>query len=219
MRFSGFIFDFDGLIVDTEMPRYNAWHEVYESYGVPLPLRDWWIAIGTGPAVFDPGRNLSELSKGKADSVEVHQAADKRSNELMESAELYPGVAEFIQAAFEAKMPMAVASSSSRTWVIGHLERFKLLRYFQSVFTAESVANVKPDPELYLMAARDLGLPMDQLLAFEDSPNGIKAAKAAGLYCVAVPNIITREMDLSQAEWIADSFSDLRPSTQFPILG
>jgi HAD superfamily hydrolase (TIGR01509 family) len=219
MRFSGFIFDFDGLIVDTEMPRYNAWREVYESYGVALPLRDWWIAIGTGPAVFDPGRNLHELSKGKADSEKTHRTADKRSDELMESAELYPGVADFIQAAFEAKMPMAVASSSNRGWVIGHLERFDLLRYFQSVFTAENVVNVKPDPELYVMAARKLGLPIDQLLAFEDSPNGIKAAKAAGLHCVAVPNIITREMDLSQADWIVDSFARLHPTAQYPDLG
>jgi putative hydrolase of the HAD superfamily len=215
MKFKGFVFDFDGLIIDTEIPRYIAWREAYENYGQPLSIRDWWIAIGTGPAVFDPVRHLYELTDQKIDMEAVSKTVDTRSYELMEKAELLPGVEGFIQSAADAGMPMAVASSSSRSWVTGHLERYGLIRYFQHVETIENVENVKPAPDLYLLAVKNLAIPIDSVLTFEDSPNGIKAAKAAGLRCIAVPNQITREMDLSQADKLIGSFSEIRPQDDF----
>ena len=217
MRFSGFIFDFDGLIVDTEMPRYIAWREEYEKHGQTLTIRDWWIAIGTGPAVFDPARQLSDLTGNNMAPNEILKVVDARSYELMEEVELFPGVDEFNKRANKMGMPMAVASSSSAEWVIGHLERFGLRRYFQSVVTTEDVQHVKPEPDLYLSALQNLGLSNGSVLAFEDSPNGIKAAKAAGLCCLAVPNLITREMNLQQADKIYGSFLEFHPDTDFDI--
>jgi len=217
MRFSGFIFDFDGLIVDSEMPRYIAWRDEYEKYDQTLTIRDWWIAIGTGPAVFDPARQLSELTGNKISPDVILKVVDARSYELMEEVELLPGVEAFIQQANELELPMAVASSSSAEWVIGHLERFGLRRYFKSIVTTEDVQNVKPEPDLYLLALHTLGLSDGSVLTFEDSPNGIKAAKAAGLRCLAVPNRITREMDLHQADMIYGSFLDFHPDTDFEM--
>lgn len=217
MRFSGFIFDFDGLIVDTEMPRYIAWREEYEKHGQTLTIRDWWIAIGTGPAVFDPAKELSDLTGNKMAPDDIWKVVDARSYELMEEVELLPGVETFIKRTNELGMPMAVASSSSAEWVIGHLERFGLRCYFQSVVTAEDVQDVKPEPDLYLLALQNLGLSNGSVLAFEDSPNGIIAAKAAGLRCLAVPNLITREMDLQQADKIYGSFLDFNPDTDFDL--
>lgn len=217
MKFSGYIFDFDGLIVDTEMPRYIAWREEYEKFDQTLTIRDWWIAIGTGPAVFDPAKQLSELAEKKVTPDEILEVVDARSYELMEEVTLLPGVGEFIIKADALGIPMAVASSSSRKWVVDHLEKFRLLPYFRSVVTAEDVQNVKPDPDLYLLALKNLELTNKSVCAFEDSPNGIKAAKAAGLRCLAIPNQITREMDLHQADKIFDSFLDIEPDSDFEL--
>jgi HAD superfamily hydrolase (TIGR01509 family) len=135
----------------------------------------------------------------------------------MDEVELLPGVEAFIKQANDLGLPMAVASSSSAEWVIGHLERFRLRHYFKSVVTSEDVQHVKPEPDLYLLALQNLGLSNVSVLAFEDSPNGIKAAKAAGLHCLAVPNLITREMDLQQADKMYGSFLELHPDLDFEI--
>jgi HAD superfamily hydrolase (TIGR01509 family) len=217
MKFMGFVFDFDGLMLDTEMPRFTAWQEEFARLGFPLTFKDWWITIGTGPSAYDPAEHLFELTNGRADRSALRRSASARADELVASAQLLPGVEEFIKAAADAKMPMAVASSSDHDWVVGHLEKHNLLPYFQAVFTAQDAQNVKPDPELYRMAVKSLALPIDSILAFEDSPNGIKAAKAAGLRCMAVPNRITREMDLSSADLIVESFISLHPRDNFAI--
>ena len=217
MKFLGFIFDFDGLILDTEMPRFTAWQEEFAKLGFPLTFRDWWKTIGTGPSAYDPAEHLYELTEGRVDPEALNSSANVRADELVASAHLLPGVEDFIRSAAEAGMPMAVASSSDHDWVIGHLTRFNMLPYFKAVFTAHDVENVKPDPELYLIATNKLALPTSSILAFEDSPNGIKAAKAAGLHCLAVPNRITSEMDLSSADLIVESFTGLHPENHFAI--
>jgi HAD superfamily hydrolase (TIGR01509 family) len=217
MKFSGFIFDFDGLILDTEMPRFTAWQEEFAKLGFALTFRDWWKTIGTGPSAYDPAEHLYELTEGRVDPAVLNSSANIRADELVASAQLLPGVEDFIRTAAKAGMPMAVASSSDHDWVIGHLTRFNLMPYFKTVFTARDVTNVKPNPELYLLAINKLSLPANSILAFEDSPNGIKAAKAAGLHCLAIPNRITSEMDLSSADLIVESFISLHPGDRFAI--
>jgi putative hydrolase of the HAD superfamily len=215
MKVAGFIFDFDGLILDTEVPRFTSWQEEFARHGFPLTHRDWWKTIGTGPSAYDPAIHLVELTNGKVDIRALRESAHHRADELLEQAELLPGVKLFIEAASEAKLPMAVASSSNRDWVVPHLEKFNILKHFQAVFAAQDVTNVKPDPELYLLAISSLGLPVETIIAFEDSPNGIKAAKLAGLRCVAVPNSITSEMDLSLADIVKNSFLEMHPADTF----
>jgi HAD superfamily hydrolase (TIGR01509 family) len=217
MKFSGFVFDFDGLMLDTEIPRFTAWQEAFEKLGFSLTYRDWWKTIGTGPSAYDPSMHLFELTNGSVDITALRETAVTRADELLESAELLPGVKVFIESAARRNLPMAVASSSDHDWVFGHLENFSLLQYFQTILTAQDVQNVKPDPELYLLAVKKLALSADSVLAFEDSPNGIKAAKLAGLRCVAVPNRITREMDLSLADLVIDSFNEIHPEDSFPF--
>lgn len=217
MRFKGFVFDFDGLMLDTEMPRFTAWQEEFAKFGFQLTFRDWWKTIGTGPSAYDPAEHLFELTNGLADRAAMRSSAAARADELVASVLLLPGVEDFIKQASKTNMPLAVASSSDHDWVIGHLANHNLTQYFQSVFTAQDVKNVKPQPELYLLAIKELGLAVDSILAFEDSPNGIKAAKAAGLRCVAVPNRITREMDLSGADLIVESFESIHPQADFNL--
>jgi HAD superfamily hydrolase (TIGR01509 family) len=215
MFYSGFVFDFDGLIIDTEIARFTAWQEVFKKYGYPLTYRDWWKTIGTGPSAYDPGQHLAKLTHGKVDKFQLRESMNNRASELLEKSDLLPGVRSFIEHAFLSGKPMTLASSSNRDWVIPYLERFDILKYFLGVYTAQDVSKVKPDPELYLLAVKKLGLPVSKVLAFEDSPNGIRAAKAAGLRCIAIPNQITREMDISLSDLVIESFEKINPSDSF----
>jgi beta-phosphoglucomutase-like phosphatase (HAD superfamily) len=120
-----------------------------------------------------------------------------------------PGVVEYLDKAVEIGLKIGLASSSDRAWVVNHLTELDLIHYFDVVCTLEDVKLVKPDPDLYQKAVAGLDLLPDQVVAFEDAPNGILAAKRAGLYCVAVPNSVTRSLDLSGADLILDSFCEL----------
>jgi HAD superfamily hydrolase (TIGR01509 family) len=217
MKFSGYIFDFDGLILDTESPRYSAWQELFNQYGCFLTYKEWVKVIGSGPSNFDPGKYLNSLTHLNLDQKKMLEFVDSRTDQLMENAELLPGVKQFLETAAANKIPLSIASSSSAEWVSGHLEHHDLRGYFRSVFTSRDVEKVKPDPGLYLLAAQSLQLPVESILAFEDSPNGIKAAKRAGLRCVTVPNSITREMDLGEADLVVNSMSEISPLGDFKI--
>jgi beta-phosphoglucomutase-like phosphatase (HAD superfamily) len=109
-------------------------------------------------------------------------------------------VREYVADAKRLGLRLAVASSSSRAWVLGHLERLHLHAEWDAVRTRDDVARTKPAPDLYLAAVEALGVAPREAVAFEDSMNGIAAAKDAGLWCVAVPNALTAGMDLSRAD-------------------
>ena len=106
-------------------------------------------------------------------------------------------------------MKLGMASSSRRKWVNGHLTRLGLIQHFDSIKCADDVQRTKPDPDLYLAALGALGLQGHEAVALEDSPNGIAAAKAAGLFCVAVPNTLTRQLPLDGVDLVLDSLADL----------
>jgi HAD superfamily hydrolase (TIGR01509 family) len=209
MAANGIIFDFDGLIIDTEMPGCRAWAELFGKYGFSFTIENWKRTIGTGPTAYDPAQHLCQLTNGLLDKETIRKQTLARIHELIESQPLQPGVLEFIQKSWQSGLPLAVASSSNREWVEGYLAKLKLRHYFQFVCTSTDVKKVKPDPQLYLLATEKLGLKPDEVIAFEDSPNGIKAAKSAGIYCIAIPNEITQTMDLTMADRIVNSFSEL----------
>ena len=209
MALKGIIFDFDGLIIDTEMPGCNAWAELFNQHGFSFTIEDWKKAIGTGPTAYDPANHLSQLTNGQLNAQEIQELSLSRTRELIELQSLLPGVLDFIIAAERLGLPMAVASSSNREWVEGYLSKLGIRKFFKVVCTSDDVANVKPDPELFLLAAKKLGVAPSEAIIFEDSPSGIRAAKAAGILCIAIPNDITKSMDLSLAFKIVDSFLDL----------
>jgi HAD superfamily hydrolase (TIGR01509 family) len=118
-------------------------------------------------------------------------------------------VQAYLAEARQMGLKIGMASSSPCRWVIGHLQRLELLEFFDTVRARDDVERVKPDPELFLTVLADLGAEPQEAVAFEDSPNGIQAAKAAGLLCVAVPNPVTRQYSLAQADLRLDSLADL----------
>jgi HAD superfamily hydrolase (TIGR01509 family) len=193
------IFDFDGLIVDTEGPGFRAWTDVYESHGCALPFDKYSACIGTIGG-FDLHAYLEEQSGKTLDRDELERACKARWLELMKEQPLRPGVAACVSSAKTRGLKLAIASSSTQEWVARNLRKFGLLDEFDAVCTRDYVDAVKPDPALYLLALERLAVSADEAIAFEDSPAGILAAKRAGLYCIAVPNALTEHLPLDQAD-------------------
>ena len=202
------IFDFDGLILDTEGPDYRSWREVYRSYGFPLPLSKWVECIGSAD-VWDVYEYLEELLGRSVDRELIRASRRAQFNEWIARQPLLPGVEEYIAGAQRLGLRLGLASSSSREWVTGHLTRLGLGAHFEHIRCQEDVARTKPDPALYLETLRALDVRADQAIALEDSLNGVLAAKGAGLFCVAVPNALIRHLDFCPADLRLDSLADL----------
>ena len=194
------VFDFDGLIVDTEVPIFRAWQRIYREHGQELPLDRWLTIIGTSTGSFDPVVELGDRLGEKLDEKALDALERLYYMEATALQQLLPGVADYLRVARELGLKTAVASSSTRAWVMEHLERFGIGGGFDAIVCREDVKKTKPDPELYRTALQRLGVRPDEAIAFEDSSNGIHAAKAAGLFCVVVPNLLTVDLDLTEAD-------------------
>lgn len=202
------IFDFDGLILETEGPVFQSWQELYQSYGCHLPFAKWVTTIGTT----DGGDPLDDLEKQVGrfpDRVVIDQKRLQRELDLIAARPIMPGVQEYLEDARRLGLKLGLASSSSREWVTGHLIRLGLIDSFDCIKTRDDVRQTKPDPELYLAVLAALDIKPDQAVVFEDSPNGILAAKRAGIYCVVVPNELTRLLPIDQANKRLDSLADV----------
>jgi HAD superfamily hydrolase (TIGR01509 family) len=202
------VFDFDGLILDTEGPIFRSWEEVYRAYGTVLPFEQWVKTVGSSNQAFHPQHHLEELIGHKLPQEVVDRRVARRVELVLEQP-LLPGVAGLVDAARGTGMKVGVASSSSRDWVEGHLRRLGLLDRFDCLRCREDVELVKPAPDLYVALVVCLGVDAGEAIALEDSPNGIMAAKRAGLRCVAVPNPITAGLDLSLADLQVASLAEV----------
>jgi len=202
------IFDFDGLILDTETPEYQSWQEIYREHGCDLSLAKWGECIGTAN-VFDPYAYLEEQCGRAMDRAAIQEKRRARFKQLMHGQPLLPGVEAYIQDAKRLGLRLGVASSSSRAWVEGHLRRFQIDTFFNCTNCSDDVERVKPDPALYLRALDKLGVHADEAIVFEDSPNGALAARRAGIFCVIVPNTLTQQLPFSAGDLRLASLSSL----------
>lgn len=201
------IFDFDGLILDTEGPSYVAWQDTYTEYGGSLAFDTWADWVGTRSN--RPYEDLQQQLGRVLDPEEVRARQRARVLTLIEREVVRPGVVDYITQAQQLGLKLAVASSSGCEWVTTHLERLGLLKHFESVKCADHVEHTKPDPALYLLALEALGVEAHEALVLEDSPNGILAARRAGIFCVAVPNDLTRSLNFDQANYRLNSMADM----------
>src|SRR5438034_9652031 len=206
--FRAVIFDFDGLILDTEEPIYRSWLEVYEAHGEDLPFERWVQSVGSTTAGFHPQHHLEERL-GKPLPQEVLDRRVGRRTEMILANAVLPGVLQYLDAARELGLKLGVASSSTGDWVRGHLARLGILDRFECLRCRDDVAHAKPEPDLYIAVLDCLGAPASDAIAIEDSPHGVAAAKRAGLRCVAVPNSITARLDLTEADVILSSLADV----------
>jgi HAD superfamily hydrolase (TIGR01509 family) len=202
------VFDFDGLILDTEEPIYRSWLEVYEAHGEALPFERWVQIVGSTTAAFHPQRHLEERL-GRPLSQEVIERRIERRTELILAQQPLPGIVQLIDSATNLGLQLGVASSSTRDWVTGHLTRLGMVGRFECLRCRDDVTNAKPAPDLYIAALDCLGVSASEAIAIEDSPNGVIAAKRAGMRCVAIPNTITAGLDLSHADLVLRSLSEV----------
>jgi HAD superfamily hydrolase (TIGR01509 family) len=203
------IFDFDGLILDTETAEWESWCEVYAEYGFTLPFSIWADRIGTSANRFDPITHLEQLLRRKLFRTQIQDFRRKRLAELLDDRPPLPGVENYLQQAEELELIVGLASASPSQWVRGHLSRLGLEQYFDCIRCADHVQRVKPDPEVYQLLIARWNISSHCAIALEDSPHGVQAAKQAGLFSVAVPNFITAGLSFDHSDLILQSLSDI----------
>jgi HAD superfamily hydrolase (TIGR01509 family) len=206
------VLDFDGLIVDTETPIFEAWLAAYRRRGCTVGLDEWQHALGTHGG-FDPLDHLEAqllaLRPGPALDRDLVLAEVKEATARgCDGQPLLPGVEALLREAGALGLGRAVASSSTCGWVNGWLERHAVRGLLDVVVGRDDVRNVKPDPELFLLAASRLGKVPEACVVFEDSPNGMRAALAAGMRCVAVPNALTRSLERPAVDLVLGSLAE-----------
>ena len=209
MSIRALIFDFDGLILDTESTEYQSWQELFTAHGCQLSLDLWVDCLGRPRGYFDFYTHLEEMRGTVIDREQIHTQRHTRVGELNLLQPIQPGVVNYLQDARQLGLKIGLASSSSRVWVHGHLERLALYQYFSVTKCVEDTGTHKPDPGPYLAVLDALNVSPSEAVAFEDSPNGITSAKAAGILCVAVPNPMTEYLQLDHADYRLESFTSL----------
>lgn len=209
MSFSAVLFDFDGVLVDTEWAIYQAWLRTFQAHGHDLPLSVYTQCIGSDFATWSPKTHLEEMS-GLA--FDWHDLDASRQREIMHelSAEgTMPGVIDLLEQLTRSGILRAVVSSSSHQWVDGWLEKLAFVHHFETVVCRGDAPQIKPAPDLYLEAAKRLGLRPQDCLVIEDSLNGMHAAEAAGMTVWIVPNRVTADLDFNAADKKFESLTDL----------
>lgn len=203
------IFDFDGTIIDTETAWYKAFHAAYKKHEVDLPLEMYAGCIGTSLNKFNPYEYLITEMNLPINPDQFRDAVHKHHSLLMEWEEMRPGVLHYLNCAEKFGLRIGLASSSRREWVEMHLKNLGIYEFFKVIRTADDVKEVKPNPELYLQTLSALGVEAHEAVAIEDSPNGARAAEAAGIPCIVTPNPLTESLDFGRCLHRVSSLHEL----------
>jgi HAD superfamily hydrolase (TIGR01509 family) len=203
------LFDFDGTLWDSETAVFGVFRRLFAEHDQELTLQTWSAAIGTLGG-FDPYATLNDLVGGGLDPEEIHDATEARVREAACEVPLRPGVEAFLRRLDEAGVRRALVSSDRSEWLVTHLERLGWPDGWAAMVCADGDATrAKPNPHLYEAALELLDVDASSAFAIEDSPNGIRAAKAAGIACLCVPNEATAGLDLSEADLVVPTFEEL----------
>lgn len=208
-RPKGIIFDFDGVLVDTEWAIYQSWVHLYAREGQEISISTYSPCLGAGYSHWDPAAHLEKLTGRTYDWESETPARQAMLEADLERMGLMDGAAELLNWCAEQGITLAVASSSSRRWVQGWLEKLGIYNRFTGVFTRTDGYPVKPDPALFEAARQCLGFPCAECLIIEDSENGTIAAQNAGIPCAAIPNRMTECSNFSRARFRFDSLRSL----------
>ncbi len=208
-RVRGLIFDFDGVLVDTEWAIYQSWVRLYEREGQQIDIATYAPCLGAGYSHWDPAAHLERLTGKQYDWEKETPARQAQIEADLAQMGLMPGAIELLDWCAAQGIALTVASSSSRRWVQGWLERLGIFGRFAGTFCRTDGYAVKPDPALFHAAQACLALPAEECLIIEDSENGTIAAQNAGIPCVAIPNRMTAQSNLSRACYREASLSAL----------
>ena len=192
------------------MPDYISWKETYAYFGAELSRDVWTQHIGKGEMEFNPYLYLEELVGRPLDRQEVRTRRKARDGELLAEQTILPGVEDYLASARDLGLKIGLASSSNHSWVDTHLQRLGLFDQFEVIFCRDDVGNRgKPDPAVYQAAITGLQIEPNEGIALEDSPNGALGAKRAGLWCTAVPNQMTRDLNFDHVDHRLNALTDL----------
>jgi beta-phosphoglucomutase-like phosphatase (HAD superfamily) len=190
------IFDFDGLILDTETPDFLVWQSIYMEHGYELPAHEWSKTIGGyGISNFDAAEHLTLLTQGQLDAVSLRARHRVESTAAIAASPIMPGVENIMSEAKKLGLKLAIASSSPHAWVDTHAKRLGIYEYFDKVICADQLKVQK-----------------SEAIVFEDSPNGAKAAQSAGIFVVVVTNPVTSSLTFDGEYLWLNSLADLRLS-------
>ncbi|NQS91713.1 MAG: HAD-IA family hydrolase [Chloroflexi bacterium] len=190
----GILFDFDGLILDTETSVFRAWEDKFKEYGKELLIEEWAEILGKSGEELGPIEDFLNGLPGDINRQKIFQEVKKRELSLVKDRAPLPGVEELISKAKSAGLKLGIVSSSDQEWVHSHLTRLGLFDLFDHTSCFDEVDEAKPNPALYHLGLKKMNIKPEKVLVFEDSPNGVLAAKRAGLFCIAVPNGITIQL-------------------------
>lgn len=203
------LFDFDGTLWDSETAVYGVFRRLFAEHGQELTVQTWSAAIGTFDG-FDPYTSLNDLVGGGLDLEDIRDTTEERVRSATRKVPLRPGIDAFLRGLDDGVVLRALVSSDRSEWLVTHLERLGWPDGWAAMVCADGDATrAKPNPHLYEAALEVLGVPPSAALAIEDSPNGIRAARAAGLACLCVPNATTAGLDLSEADLVEPTFEGL----------
>lgn len=209
------IFDFDGLIVDTETPLIDAYAEVHARHGVVFDRALFVRSVGVATYSFDPWHGFAP----HADRVALEAERRACKDEIMLRQPILPGVVALLDAARTRGLHVGMASNSEHTWVEPHLTRLGLRERFEFIACREDAPSPKPEPDLYRLVLNRFGIRGVEAIAFEDSHTGSLAAKRANVRVVAVPNESTAHHDFAHADLLVRSLADVSLDTLLARFG
>ncbi len=207
MSVDAIVFDFDGLILDTETPQFNAWREVFADHGLQLEPREWVDVLGRPPESQNFYAMLERRFGAPVDVAAIRAKRKPRLIKMIEAEPLRPGIADWLEEAERLGLRIGLCSSSSHEWVEGNLHRLGVHHYFHVITCNEDTTEHKPHPQPFLHTCGRLHVEPARAIALEDSPNGVTSAKAAGLFTIAVPNPLTQLLNLDHADRVLESLS------------
>jgi putative hydrolase of the HAD superfamily len=187
MATDALVFDFDGLLMDTETTSLRVWQYLWRSYGLELDVATFFAPHG-GDVIAERYAALAAAVGPGYDQAESHARRLAYRDELHAALELADGIDAWLTEARDLGLRLAVASSSPRDWITDHLSRIGYLNRFELLACGDEVAAPKPAPDVYRLALSRLDVPAARAIAFEDTVHGVAAAQAAGLRCVAIPH-------------------------------
>ncbi|WP_432947543.1 HAD family hydrolase [Kribbella sp. CA-253562] len=203
------LYDLDGTLIDSETAGLVSWTEVFRAHGCSLDEQLWLaeIAAGRGPCM--PTAELEAAVGHRLDWADLEKQRLVRRDELLVAR---PGALEHLAQARTMGLATALVTNAPQWWVAQQLCRNGLDEHnFDTIVTGHSGLPRKPAPEIYLKALDLLKVNPAEAVSVEDSPVGISSAVAADVTCVAVANQVTRQLDLSGADLVVDSLTEVMP--------
>lgn len=205
----GVIFDMDGVLINSEPVHYRAWKEAMKNRGTDLDYEIYKPCIGSTNGFL---MNILHENYGidKNDTSLVREMEEIKDRIVREEGfPIIEGVRELLERLKASGLRMAIASSSPIKYIRQVVESLDIAGYFEILNSGEFVAHPKPAPDVFLETAKALGLEPEECLVIEDSGNGCKAAKAAGMVCVAYFNPGSGQQDLSTAQMILEGYEEV----------